>query len=72
MHTACRCRAVALQGALTPSPAHAGPSAGELGRLAAVLDRLEPHFADVNAAGGAGAWEAGGGVYSAYLYLKVA
>lgn len=45
--------------------------AGELGRLAAVLDRLEPHSADVNAAGGTGAWEAGGGVYSAYLYLKV-
>lgn len=36
-----------------------------------MLDRLEPHSADVNAAGGAGAWEAGGGVYSAYLYLKV-
>ncbi|PRW58789.1 nuclear pore complex NUP98A isoform X1 isoform B [Chlorella sorokiniana] len=44
--------------------------AGELGRLAAVLDRLEPHAADVNAAGGTGAWEAGGGVYSAYLYLR--
>lgn len=55
----------------SPNPLLAPLPAGELGRLAAVLDRLEPHAADVNAVGGAGAWEAGGGVYSAYLYLKV-
>jgi hypothetical protein len=35
-----------------------------------VLQQLEPHAQAVSAAGGPGAWEAGGGVYSAFLYLK--
>lgn len=44
--------------------------AGDDGRLAAVLAALEPHAGEVNLAGGAGAWEAGGGAYSAFLYLR--
>ncbi|KAL4425557.1 hypothetical protein ABPG75_009573 [Micractinium tetrahymenae] len=44
--------------------------AGNVGRLSNVLQQLEEHAAAVNAAGGAGAWESGGGVYSAFLWLK--
>lgn len=35
-----------------------------------MLEQLEPHAAAVSAAGGAGAWEAGGGAYSAFLFLR--
>ncbi|PSC76893.1 nuclear pore complex NUP98A isoform B [Micractinium conductrix] len=44
--------------------------AGATHRLSDVLQLLGERAAEVNAAGGAGAWEAGGAVYSAYLYLR--
>ncbi|KAI3438757.1 hypothetical protein D9Q98_001175 [Chlorella vulgaris] len=44
--------------------------AGATQRLSAVLQQLEPHAAVVGLAAGAGAWEAGGGCYSSYLFLK--
>ncbi len=36
-----------------------------------MLQQLEEHAAEVNAAGGAGTWESGGGAYAAFLWLKV-
>jgi hypothetical protein len=44
--------------------------AGATARLSQVLQRLEPHAGEVDAAGGSGAWEAGGGCYSACLFLR--
>ncbi|KAL4426686.1 hypothetical protein ABPG77_004742 [Micractinium sp. CCAP 211/92] len=44
--------------------------AGNVRRLSDVLQQLEEHAAEVNAAGGAGTWESGGGAYAAFLWLK--
>lgn len=56
---------------LPPLRCPAPSPAGNVGRLSDVLQELEEHAAAVNAAGGAGTWESGGGAYAAFLWLRV-
>lgn len=39
-------------------------------QLERALLALEPHAAEVDAAGGPGAWASGGGLYAAFFYLQ--
>ena len=59
-----------LCSAVAPAWMAAGGQQSEQ-RLSEVLSELEGHAQAINHVGGAGCWESGGGVYAAFLFLRV-